>query len=320
MYGREGRAAYGESLAPEAGDRQVMGMSVLWYARKSDRPTEFPEIDWGLEITEENVYYIRGGDWEWETGQYRDQAVESEYIRDYGLMAIYANWSFLKNRSRRRAEWAQDELAWVSAVGGKRESHRVVGDYVLTQNDIENRVLHPDGTGALNWSIDLHFPDPENAAKFAEPFRSCAYHRGLGQPYPVPYRCLYARDVRNLFLGGRDLSLSHVAFSSARVQRTLGVLGEVVGLAAGLCTRRQIWPRDVYEKHLPELLALLEQGVPQPVYHAYQCDDSETYHFKELGHLRVHPAPADPRLTADPALRARVAALGVRPRHFPAGF
>lgn len=314
-YGRESRATFEEPLAPEEGDSQVMGLSVLWYSKKANKPTEFPDIDWGIEINEENAYYIRGGDWEWETGQYRDQAEETEYIRDYGMMAMYANWSFLKNHSKRRDEWARDTLAWVSLLGGKRESYRVVGDYTLTQNDIEAHVIHPDATGAMTWNLDLHFPDPENAAKFDEPFRSCAYHRGIVEPYPVPYRCLYARDVKNLFLGGRHISTSHVAFSCVRVMRTLGLLGEVVGMAASICAKEDVYPRDIYQTHFEKLKAMMEQGVPSRTYHAYGCGDSETYHFKELGHLSLVPSESNATMFDGPALRQRIKALDVQHKH-----
>lgn len=313
MYGREPRARFNESLAPEKGDNQVMGMSVLWYSKKADRPSAFPDIDWGIPFTEENAYYIRNADWEWETGQYRNQAEETEYIRDYGLMATYANWSFLKNRSKRKAEWARDTLSWVSPVGGKRESYRVVGDLILTQNDIENHVAYPDATGTLTWSLDLHFPDPDNEKKFEEPFRSCAYHRGIVKPYAVPYRCLYARDVKNLFLGGRHISTSHVAFSTVRVMRTLGVLGEVIGMAASICAKENLTPRDVYESHFAELKAMMEKGVPIPSYHAYGADDSESYHFKELGFITLSPVRS--KQLEDPALKQRIDALKVQHKH-----
>ncbi|HEX2951204.1 MAG TPA: FAD-dependent oxidoreductase [Armatimonadota bacterium] len=315
MYGREARSAFNESLAPEIGDKQVMGLSVLWYAQKSETPTSFPDIDWGIPFNEETAYYIRGGDWEWETGQYRNQAEEAEYIRDYGLMVTYANWSYLKNHAQRKAEWANDTLAWVSPVGGKRESYRVVGDYILHQQDIENEVIHSDATGAMTWNIDLHFPDPENEAKFTEPFRSCAYHRGIGKPYPVPFRCLYARDVKNLFLGGRHISMSHVAFSCVRVQRTLGILGEVIGMAASLCKQENAYPRDIYEKHFAKLKAMMEKGVPTPTYHAYGCDESESYHFKEVGFISVYPPVSNPELLGDQALRERIEALHVQHKH-----
>jgi hypothetical protein len=313
MYGREERAKFNESLAPQKGDDQVMGLSVLWYSKKAESPSSFPDIDWGLEFNEQNAYYIRNADWEWETGQYRNQAEETEYIRDYGMMAIYANWSFLKNHSKRRGEWANDALAWVSPIGGKRESYRVVGDHVLTQNDIENHVIHSDATASMTWNIDLHFPDPENEAKFKEPFRSCAYHRGIVRPYQVPYRCLYAKDVKNLFLGGRVISTSHVAFSCVRVQRTLGMLGEVVGMAASVCTAENALPRDVYEKYWGKLKAMMETGVPVPTYHAYGCDSSEAYHFKELGFIRISPADTSRKIDDD--AKTRIKALKIEHKY-----
>ena len=161
MYGREARAVF-ESLAPEQGDRQVMGMSVLWTSRREPQPTPFPDIDWGVPFDESRAYHVRGGDWEWETGQYRDQAADSEAIRDYGLMTVFANWSYLKNHAKRRDEWACDTLAWVSPIGGKRESYRVVGDYVRGQNDI-GTAWRPDATGTMTWNLDLHFPIRERS-------------------------------------------------------------------------------------------------------------------------------------------------------------
>ncbi len=312
MYGRESRDKYNESLAPVKGDRQVMGHSVFWKSEKADHPTSFPDIDWGIEFNEDKAYYVRSGDWEWETGQYRNQAEETEYIRDYGLMTIYANWSYLKNHSKRKAEWANDALAWVSAIGGKRESYRVVGDYVLTQNDIEKHIIYPDATGSITWNLDLHFPDPENVKKFDEPFRSCAYHRNLVKAYPVPYRCLYSKDVTNLFLAGRHISASHVAFGSVRVMRTLGILGEVVGMAASICAKEGIYPRDVYESRLDELKAMMTKGVPAPqTYHRGGFGGKyEGYHFKDTGHIGVYPKPSN-KLN-DPEIKERIEELGVQ--------
>jgi len=312
MYGREARATFGESLAPEKADRQVMGMSVVWYAKKENAQIPFSDIDWGLAFNETNAYYVRSGDWEWETGQYRNQADETEYIRDYGLMTIFANWSYLKNHSKRKAEWACDTLAWVSPLGGKRESYRVVGDLILTQNDIEKDVVYPDATGSATWNLDLHLPDPENTAKFEEPFRSCAYHRHILKPYPVPFRCLYSKDIKNLFLAGRDISVSHVAFGSVRVMRTLGVLGEVTGMAASLCAKHGIMPRELYGSRFQELKTMMEKGVPNPpVYHPGGFGNPyEGYHFKDTGHLGVYPTRS-PRLD-EPGVKKRIEALGIQ--------
>ncbi|MBO5668592.1 MAG: FAD-dependent oxidoreductase [Lentisphaeria bacterium] len=262
MYGSEGREQFHEFLAPEQPQRTVMGHSVLWETRRKEHKVDFPDIDWGIKFDENNALERFDCCWDWEAGQFRDQVMDIEYIRDYGLMACYANWSFLKNHSHRKKEWENMELEWVSAIGGKRESYRVKGDLILTQNDLMNAVKYPDATGCTTWSIDLHFPDPENCRKFGEPFQSCAYHLVIPEPYPIPYRCMYARDMKNLFLAGRCMSLTHIAFSSVRVMRTLGMLGEVAGMAAAIGVRHDCSCREVYLKYLEELKSLM-RGNPQ---------------------------------------------------------
>jgi len=292
MYGREERSRWGEACAPVKADRQVMGHSIQWTTEH--RPgAKFPDIDWCLPFTEKTVHYVRGGIWWQEAGQYRDMSEETEAIRDYGLLAIFSNWSYIRNRSARKAEFANAAISWVSPVGGKRESYRIVGDYVLTEADLENQAKFDDGTAVITWDIDFHFPDPDNAKEFAEPFRSCAYHRGFGNPVQVPYRCLYAKDCPNLFLAGRDISCSHGAFAAVRVQRTLGMLGEVVGIAAGICKEKACLPRDVYAKCLELLKARMRAGVPkQEQYVAFGGGLHEKYHFADLGFVPVWPNPA----------------------------
>jgi len=310
MYGTEAESDFGETLAPVVSSNQVMGQSVLWLSEDTGSYSEFPEVDFGIEINEENALYVKGGDWEWESGQYRNQALEAEYIRDYAMMAIYANWSYLKHHSLRKSEFENRRLTWVSPIGGKRESYRVVGDYVLTQNDIEEKREHSDATAAITWDIDLHYPDPKYIHTAPEPYRSCAYHRGIDDPYPVPYRCLYARDAANLFLGGRIISCTHVAFAAVRVMRTLGQLGEVIGMAAAVCKQNDCLPRDVYTQYFDELASKMKDGVPSPAYHSYwPRSDDQRYHIKELGMLRI---PNDlERIKSDPELYKRIAALNI---------
>ena len=291
MYGREARSRFNEISAPVEGDRQVMGMSVQWLTEKHANPKTFPDISaWALPIDDSTGYYQTKGSWEQETGFLRDMADDTERIRDYGILSIFSNWNWVKNKSPKRSEYANVAFSWISPIGGKRESYRTVGDHVLTQNDLENHVEHPDATASITWDIDLHFPDPENARKFAEPFRSAAYHRGFGSDYPVPYRCLYARDCANLFLAGRDISCSHVAFAAVRVQRTLGMLGEVVGIAASVCKDEKCLPREVYEKHLGSLKAKMSEGIPAlPTFHGYYEGLGEKYDFNRRGWAHIYP-------------------------------
>lgn len=310
MYGTESRAEYGEQLAPLQGSGEVMGQTTTWLSEDIGVPSDFPEVDFGLEITEDNCLYVTGGDWEWECGQYLNQYKDAEYIRDYAVMAIFANWSYLKHHSARKDEWANRRIKWISPIGGKRECYRVKGDLILRQQDIEDQVEYPDATAAITWSIDLHYPDPYHTDKFKEPFRSCAYHREIGKPYAVPYRCLYSKDVPNLFLGGRIISTTHVAFSAVRVMRTLGQLGEVIGMAASICKKHGVQPRAIYTDHLEELKEMMRAGVPVPWYHgSVPHNRHQSYHFKELGFI-VIPRDYD-KICDDPALRKRIERLDV---------
>ncbi|MBE5875244.1 MAG: FAD-dependent oxidoreductase [Lachnospiraceae bacterium] len=288
MYGREAQSEFGESLAPEEHQKLVMGHSIRWYTEEMPEYVPFPEIHWNLNFTDESCLDCVSGDWEQETGFTRDMVHEIEYIRDSGLRAIYANWSYQKHHFKDKEKYAKRMFQWVSPIGGKREGYRVKGDYILTQKDIEDKVYHEDGTACLTWSIDMHFPEPTNLEEFGEAFRSFAYHRGIEKPYPVPYRCLYAKDVENLFIGGRLVSTSHVAFSSVRVMRTLGELGEVVGLASAICKKYNCTPRVVYLEHLEELKELMTEGISTP--DAFDCGVGcdESYHFKDIGWWWIH--------------------------------
>ena len=256
-YGREAASEFGESLAPEKADSTVMGASVQWYTRKDAKPSKFPEFDYGLNFNDESVQRVTMGEWTWETGMSHDMTTDFEYVRDYGLAVIYSNWSYLKNRL---GLYADRSLDWVAYVSGKRESRRLLGDYIYKQDDIEKAVFHEDATFATTWSIDLHFPDPENSKYFpGEEFKTKTVHNRI-YPAAVPYRCLYSRNVANLFMAGRNISVTHVALGTTRVMRTCGMAGEVVGLAAAVCYRNGATPRAVYQYYLSDLQDLMRKG------------------------------------------------------------
>lgn len=258
--GREARAEFNEPGAPEVADRQTMGSSVQWYSRDTGAPSDFPEFNYGMDFTDASCEKVTMGEWTWETGMNFDQIRDFERIRDYGLLVVYANWSHLKNRLADNAKFRNRELAWVAYVSGKRESRRLLGDVILTENELANYKVLEDGTAATTWTIDLHYPDPANTRNFpGREFKSIAKHRPI-YPYPVPYRCLYSRNTDNLFMAGRNISVTHVALGTIRVMRTTGMLGEVVGLAADICRRHRVQPRAVYERHLDELKELMRQG------------------------------------------------------------
>lgn len=259
--GREGKDETGEPLAPDKADRQVMGSTFMWYAEEADQPASFPETPWAVEFNEKTALKVTRGGWDWELGMKQDQIKEGEEIRDYDYRVIYGNWSFLKNRSRDRATYAQQRLSWVAYVAGKRESRRLLGDVILREQDIMRNVHYPDETLMTTWPIDLHYPNPENSVQFpGGEFLSINVDE-THEPYAIPYRCFYSRNVENLFMAGRDVSVTHVALGTVRVQRTTAMMGEVVGMAASLCHKYQTTPRGVYRDHLDELKALMQKGV-----------------------------------------------------------
>lgn len=259
--GREARDEFGESTAPEKADKMTMGASVQWYSVDDKKPSPFSTFSYGVEFNDKNSEKVMMGEWTWETGMNYDQIRDFERIRDYGLLVVYSNWSYLKNGMKENSQYRNRKLGWVAYVSGKRESRRLMGDYILKEDDIRKHVVHEDGTAASTWTIDLHYPDPANTANFPDQeFKSIAKHIEI-YPYPIPYRCLYSRNVDNLFMAGRNISVTHVALGTVRVMRTTGMMGEVVGMAASLCKKYHVTPRGVYRSYLNDLKGLMKEGV-----------------------------------------------------------
>jgi hypothetical protein len=269
--GREGRDEFGEPTAPEEADKLTMGSSVQWYSVEEIQPVNFPEFEYGVEFNEKNTEEVTMGEWTWETGMNFDQITEFERIRDYGLLVVYSNWSSLKNKVAKE-EYANRRLEWVAYIAGKRESRRLLGDLILKEQDITDYVVYPDASAPTTWTIDLHYPDPKNTQHFPDKeFKSIAVHKKI-HPYPIPYRCFYSRNVDNLFMAGRNISVTHVALGTVRVMRTTGMMGEVVGMAASVAAKHHTNPRGVYQNHLPELKALMEKGVGK-----YDAENMQKY-------------------------------------------
>jgi hypothetical protein len=246
-----------------APDKLHMGMSNMWRWDQAAQPTTFPETPWALPLTMRDFPYPNRGkaEWFWEAGFFRNPITDLEYIRDWNFRAIYGAFNAMKNGDG-KAKHPNAKLEWVAYVGGNRESRLLRGDYVLTREDVINNVQHPDGTAPTTWSIDLHVPKEEFAKNFPEdPFISKAIFDARvdkKQGYPIPYRCFYSKNVPNLFMAGRNISVDRGALGTVRVMRTCGMMGEVVGKAASICVKESCNPRDVYQYHLPQLLELVQ--------------------------------------------------------------
>ena len=254
-----GDLAGAETVIEEKGR---MGMSNMWAWANDETSQLFPETPWALPLGMDDFPYPRDfhGQWFWESGFDKDPLADAEGIRDWNLRAVYGAFNAMKNGDG-AAEHPNAMLTWVAFIGGPRESRRILGDVVLTQSDIVGKREFPDGCVPSTWSIDLHYPKEEFADKFPDnPFISIAVHdrridRNYG--YPVPYRCFYSKDIENLFMAGRCVSVTHEALGTVRVMKTCGMMGEVVGKAASLAVLHETSPRGVYEDHWKEMETLL---------------------------------------------------------------
>ncbi len=256
-YGRESEDTfgetwdrYGELWSPEEADNFVMGASLLWRSRVVDTVSQFPEVPWAMQVAGD--YAAANGEWQWEfTSNDLHQVNDAEQIRDHMLKAIYGSFYNEKQKS------GKDYLAleWVSYLVGKRESRRLVGDHIYNFNDVRDHVKFPDSVVVEEREVDVHYQ--QNLLDAGMPdFISEALYYQAGRYY-VPYRSLYSKNIRNLFMAGRCFSCSHIGLGGPRVMRTTGQMGAAVGYAASICKKYDTLPREVYQKHLQELMKLV---------------------------------------------------------------
>jgi hypothetical protein len=249
--GREARAEFDEGIEPEAGDARTMGMSCLIQARETGSPQPFTPPAWANVYASDDDLPHRGHDlvrtnfWWIELGGEQDTIHDTEAVRDELLKVAFGVWDHIKNRGDHGADnWVLD---WVGFLPGKRESRRYVGDHVLTQGDVRAEGRFPDLVAYGGWTMDDHHP-----GGMAWPGEPTIFHPAPS-PFGIPYRCLYSRDVTNLFCAGRNISASHAALSATRVMATCATLGQAVGTAAAIAVREGTTPRGVYEEWIDEL-------------------------------------------------------------------
>ena len=248
-----------------------MGRCNLWNVAETDHPVAFPRCPWALDLSDK-PFPGRGDDprgihalggWYWESGFDRDPIGQPEYIRDWNFRAMYGAWDCLKNVDR---VYPNHKLNWSAHISGKRESRRLLGDVVLDKENLLAGRKFSDGCVPTGWKIDLHLPDERYYAGFeGDGFIAKAHYTDYPRPFWIPYRCLYSRNIGNLFMAGRDVSVTHDALGTVRVMRTGGCMGEIVGMAASICRAHDTTPRGVYAEHLTELKELMCQGVGKPM-------------------------------------------------------
>ena len=258
-YGRESRDEFDESLAPEQADRMTQGSSIMFRARDLGKPIPFSPPSWAEVYPTEDSLLSRdhspylhplahvkeyAGYWWIEVGVPFNIIDQNEEIRDELLRHLLGVWDHIKNRVDHKAD--NMAIDWIGMYPAKRESRRLIGDYILTEHDVRVNKLFPDRVAYGGWFIDIHTMGGI-LAKDKPPEALCG-NPDLSdelrvQPYSIPLRCLYSKNIENLFMAGRDISVTHVALGSTRVMRTCAVIGQAVGTAAALCVKKGVTPR-----------------------------------------------------------------------------
>jgi len=255
-YGRERHdefdehwSRYDDLWSPKTPDRKVMGSSLLWYSAAGEEAVLFPEAPWAMDVAKDHIAIA--GEWYWEYSRNDlHQVSDAEHIRDHLLKAIFGSFSNAKKDPNNALRY----LDWVGYVLGKRESRRLIGDYIYTMQDAVKGTAFKDAVVEETREVDMHYQQAETGSPYD--FLSTAMFMKVPRYY-IPFRCLYSRNIENMMMAGRNFSCSHVGLGGPRVMRTTGQMGIAVGYAAALCKQHDTTPRGVYEHHIEALRRLI---------------------------------------------------------------
>ena len=267
--GREAASEFGETYAPEKADGDTLGASLMWTSALATDDVPF-SAPWA-EASAQGHSAVNG-EWNWEYGIHHDMIQEGEFIRDRLLKAIYGAFSLAK----RDPAHSRRILDFVPFVLGKRESRRLIGDWVFNFNDITNHVEHADAIAKCSWSVDLHYDTQE---KTGTDYLTRCTQPHFGRTY-VPFRSIYSRNIPNLMMAGRCFSTTHVGLGSPRVMNTLAQMGVAAGYAAAICEREGIRPRQLFAKGLVREIQRKMggdwPGNPDPAHASWRIVDDES--------------------------------------------
>ncbi len=279
--GTEARSEFNEAMAPVEANSHTMGNSLYKVAIKTmegDAPFETPA--WAYQWKSKDEFTRVSGrsksptrpeafdkatrgrgrpiskpaggfTWYMETGGMSNTIADAEKIRDDLFRMHVGIWGYQKNYSPNAASNAKQKMVWLNFVPGVRESRRLMGDYIMTQKDFDDQIEHADRVAFTDWGIDDHHPH----GFFTKGIDVMhVYH---GRRVSIPYRSLYSKNIENLLIAGRCMSVSHIALGGVRVQRPMAATGQAAGTAAAIATREKCSPRDVYQEHIEELQQIL---------------------------------------------------------------
>ncbi|WP_207534412.1 FAD-dependent oxidoreductase [Desertivirga arenae] len=240
--GAESTEEFGEKMAPTEEYGELLGHSLYFYSKDTGKPVTFTPPTFALQDIKEIPRFRNFNSkefgcklWWVEYGGRLDTVHDTEKIKWELWKVVYGVWNHIKN-SGDFPDAENLTLEWVGTIPGKRESRRFEGDYILTQQDLIEQRHHDDAVAYGGWSIDLH---PADGVYSEKPGCNQWHSKGV---FHIPYRCLYSKNIRNLFLTGRIISVSHVAFGATRVMATSAYVGQSVGMASKLCLDKKLQP------------------------------------------------------------------------------
>lgn len=262
--GREAFAETGEELAPINPDTLTMSGCICgitkdglkkrsFYAEDAGKPVDFTLPDFAIKLPEgeklcRTAEQTNIAEWWLENSNDYDDLFEAEYARDSLVRLALGYFDWLKNSNATKDKMRNYELKELALYNSKRENRRIIGDYILTQNDCIEKTKFDDAVSYSGWAIDLHHPKGIFSGAEGVFYKNIAV--GITE---IPYRCLYSKNIGNLFVASRCASFTHIALGTTRVESTLATLGQVVGTAAWFCVKNEMTPREVGESYITQL-------------------------------------------------------------------
>jgi len=182
-----------------------------------------------------------------------DRLTEAEIRARRRMMEVLDYYQRVEKRP-----WVLDHC---SPQIGIREGRRIVGDRILSLEDLRAGRSFPDAIARGVFYLDGHKPDDDKRTYIL------SKEERWVPPYHIPLRCLVARDGDNLFMAGRCFSADQLALSSARVSTTCAMMGQAAGIAAALAADRACISREVDGVEVSGLVrtkgAELDSGIDQ---------------------------------------------------------
>lgn len=240
LYGNESMEDFGESVGMAVGDGKVQPCTWMFLAQKIRSDARFPldrlKGSSGMEAGER--------DW------LRKERLEEIHRRDKGAYLFWGTTVPVKNTCDpvevaagqiKGLAKLEHNIRVINEAGfsvtlapkiGIREARRIVGDYVLTADDIIGGVMPDDKVADAHYSLDAWGMKIPQEKKHTP-------------PYGIPYRCLTPRDTEGLLTAGRIISGTKIAHSSYRVQPICALIGEAAGTAAAMCAADNLPTRGI---------------------------------------------------------------------------